>query len=203
MSEQHTGRTAGPRAPRFGRAEQELLTGGVVLAIALYLRLNLEAHVVGRRGVGFVDPDFWPSWLLNFIVVTAAVYLFQTWRRRAAAAEPSGVATVTERLAEPAGPSADSASPDDAPMAGNLGRLLLGFGLLWSYIFAMTRIGFLPSTLLFAVIFLVFVGERRPLVIVAIPVTIAGSVLFVFTRLLVVPLPRGTGFFLELSTFFY
>lgn len=203
MSEQHSGRTAGPRAPRFGRAEQELLTGGVVLAIAVYLRLNLDAHVVGRRGVGYVDPDFWPSWLLNVIIVTATVYLLQTWRRRAGAADPSGIATVAERVAGDDGASRATAIPDDAPMSGDLVRLLLGFALLWSYIFAMTRIGFVPSTFLFAMIFLIFVGERRPLIIVTIPVTIVAAILFVFTRLLVVPLPRGTGVFLELSIFFY
>lgn len=203
MSEHHTGRTAGPRAPRFGRAEQELLTGGIVLAVAVYLRLNLDTYIVGRRGAGYVDPDFWPSWLLNIIIATAAVYLFQTWRRRARGTESSGIATVAERVADPSGQDDASDSLHEVTVSGNLGRLLMGFLLLWGYIFAMTRIGFVPSTLLFSLAFLGFVGERRPLVLVTIPVTIVGAILFVFTRLLVVPLPRGTGFFLELSTFFY
>jgi putative tricarboxylic transport membrane protein len=200
VSEQHAGRTAGPRAPRFGRAEQELLTAVVLLLGALYLRLDIEGFVAGRRGAGFVDPDFWPGWLLNVIIASSAVYALQAWRKRSRSSDASDIATVSERI-----------SAQDEPVeglhqvavSGSIWRLLLGFVILWAYIYSMTRIGFVPSTLLFAVAFLLFVGERRPLVLTLIPLTIVGAILGVFTRLLVVPLPRGTGFFLELSTFFY
>jgi putative tricarboxylic transport membrane protein len=199
VSEQHAGRTAGPRAPRFGRAEQELLTAIVLLLGALYFRLNIEDFVTGRRGAGYVDPDFWPGWLLNVIILGSAVYALQAWRKRSESADASGIATVEERLAE----HEPVEGLHEVAVSGNIWRLLLGFGILWAYIYSMTRIGFLPSTLLFALVFLIFVGERRILVLTLIPLTIVGAILGVFTRLLVVPLPRGTGFFLELSTFFY
>jgi putative tricarboxylic transport membrane protein len=199
VSEQHAGRTAGPRAPRFGRAEQELLTALVLLLGAVYFRLNIADFVTGRRGAGFVDPDFWPGWLLNVIIVSSAIYAFQAWRKRSESADASGIATVEERLAK----DEPLEGLHEVAVTGSIWRLLLGFAILWAYIYSMTRIGFLPSTFLFALTFLLFVGERRPLVLVAIPVTIVAAILGVFTRLLVVPLPRGTGFFLELSTFFY
>ena len=199
MSEQHAGRTAGPRAPRFGRAEQELLTAIVLLLGALYFRINIADFVTGRRGAGYVDPDFWPGWLLNVIIVGSAVYAYQAWRKRSESADASGVATVEQRLAE----HEPVEGLHEVAVSGNIWRLLIGFGILWAYIYSMTRIGFLPSTLLFAIAFLLFVGERRILVLTLIPLTIVGAILGVFTRLLVVPLPRGTGFFLELSTYFY
>jgi putative tricarboxylic transport membrane protein len=199
VSEQHSGRTAGPRAPRFGRAEQELLTALVLLLGAIYFRLNIADFVTGRRGAGFVDPDFWPGWLLNVIIVSSGIYAFQAWRKRSESADASGIATVEQRLAE----HEPLEGLHEVAVTGSIWRLLLGFAILWAFIYSMTRIGFLPSTLLFALAFLLFVGERRPLVLVAIPVTIVAAILGVFTRLLVVPLPRGTGFFLELSTFFY
>jgi putative tricarboxylic transport membrane protein len=200
VSESHVGRTAGPRAPRFGRAEQELLTAGVLLVGSLYLRLNIDDFISGRRGAGFVDPDFWPGWLLNVIIVSSAVYTLQAWRRRSSSADPSGVATVSERVTPH-----DEASEGlhEVAVSGSLPRLLLGFAILWAYVYSMTRIGFVPSTFLFSLVFLRFVGERRPVMLAAIPVTILFAILGVFTRLLVVPLPRGSGIFLEFSTFFY
>ncbi len=200
MSEQHTGRTAGPRAPRFGRAEQEILTASVLLLGSLYFRLNMGDFVTGRRGAGYVDPDFWPGWLLNVIIVSSGFYLLQAWRKRSAGADPSGVASVAERVAPH---EKDVEGLHEVAVSGNLVRLVIGFGLLWAYIYSMTRVGFIPSTFLFSLLFLRFVGERRATVLIAIPVTIVFAILGVFTRLLVVPLPRGSGFFLEISTFFY
>ena len=200
MSGPHIGRTAGPRAPRFGRAEQELLTAAVLLVGSLYFRLNIEQFVTGRRGAGYVDPDFWPGWLLNVIIVSSAFYLLQSWRKRSSSSDPSGVATASERVAAH---EKEIEGLHEVAVSGSIVRLLAGFGILWAYVFSMTRIGFIPSTFLFSLVFLRFVGERRPLVLAAIPVTILVAILGVFTRLLVVPLPRGSGIFLEFSTFFY
>lgn len=200
MSEQHTGRTAGPRAPRFGRAEQEILTAVVLLLGSLYLRLNMGDFVTGRRGAGYVDPDFWPGWLLNVIIVSSAIYALQAWRKRSAGSDPSDVASVAERLAPQ---DTDSEGLHKVTVSGSIPRLVLGFALLWGYIYSMTRVGFIPSTFVFSLLFLRFVGERRAAVLAAVPVTIVFAILGVFTRLLVVPLPRGSGFFLEISTFFY
>ena len=201
MSDQSTGRTAGRNAPRFGRNEQELLTAIVLLGLFLYLRFNLADLVTGRRGAGFVDPDFWPGLLIDFIIVMLLVYGFQVYRRRAAGLDPSEIPDVSSRVAS----DDESASEalHEVAVSGNLLRLLLGFFLLWLYIFSLAKIGFVPSTFIFSLVFLRFVGEKRLLVLAAIPVTIVGSILVVFTRLLVVPLPRGSGFFLELSTRFY
>jgi hypothetical protein len=52
-------------------------------------------------------------------------------------------------------------------------------------------------------VFLLFVGERRWWIVTGFPVVLLGALLFTFTRLLVVPLPRGTGVFLQFSTYFY
>lgn len=203
MSESHVGRTAGPRAPRFGRAEQELVTAVVLLVGSLYLRLNITDFVTGRRGAGYVDPDFWPGWLLNVIIVSSALYTLQAWRKRSSATDASGVATASERVAAPGTAAPETKGLHEVAVSGSILKLVLGFVILWAYVYGMTRVGFVPSTFLFSLVFLRFVGERRPLMLAAIPVTILVAILGVFTRLLVVPLPRGNGIFLEFSTFFY
>lgn len=201
MSESQTGSDGNldvdrPR-PRFGRKPQEIVVATVLLLGFLYLRVQLVEHVRGRRGAAYLDPDFWPGWLLNVGIVLALVYLV--------------LAVIRARRQDPDPPAAPRRPVEDADedhhhdvaLSGNPVALAIGFLLLFGYIWGMTRIGFVPVTLLFAATFLFFVGERRWYVITGVPVVLLALMLYVFTRLLVVPLPRGRGVFVELSTYFY
>lgn len=216
---------------RFDRSRQEIMIAVVMLGVFVYLRLQIEDLVIGRRGAAFLDPDFWPGWLLNILILLAVIYLGQAIRRamRPPATEPPVESSVTAD-SEPAGMAGELAVDADAgagadaeplapaseqhkdpeaehvhetPARKNPLMLVVGFGLLFAFIWLMPRIGFIPSGLLFAVAFLLAVGERRWQIITSIPIVLMALVLYVFTRLLVVPLPRGRGFFLELSTYFY
>jgi putative tricarboxylic transport membrane protein len=203
MNERDHGRTR----PPFGRAEQEVVTAAVLLGVFAYLRYYLPVLIVGRRGGAYVDPDFWPGWLLNVALVFAAAYLVQSvrtvLRERAAA---NGAAARARTLARPAAPGEaedEHTGLHEVALSGNLLKLTVGFALLWAYIFSLSIIGFVPSTAAFSVAFLLFLGERRPVAVVGFPVALLAVLLYVFTRLLVVPLPRGVGPFLEFSTYFY
>lgn len=192
-----TGTEHSERPARFGRAKQEIVVAAVMLIGFLYLRIRIVEHVRGRRGAAYLDPDFWPGWLLNVGIVLALAYLVLAVMRAR-----------RHEVDAPAAPRAPVADADedhhhDVALSGNPVALLIGFLLLFGYIWGMTRIGFVPATLLFSAAFLVFVGERRWYVITGFPVVLLGLMLYVFTRLLVVPLPRGRGFFVDVSTFFY
>lgn len=206
MSEQRTGQDgtdldAGPPPGRFGRKKQEIVVAAVILLGFLYLRINLVEHVRGRRGAAYLDPDFWPGLLLNAGIVLALVYLVLAVIR-ARRPDPD-LPAVPKKPVEDAAVAEEEDHHHDVALSGNPVALALGFLLLFGYIWSMTRIGFVPSTLLFSAGFLAFVGERRWYVITGFPVVLLGLMLYVFTRLLVVPLPRGRGFFVELSTYFY
>lgn len=203
MSEQRTGSDGthqgdGQPPSRFGRKKQEIVVAAVLLIGFLYLRINLVEHVRGRRGAAYLDPDFWPGWLLNVGILLALVYLVLAVMRLRRAGDPDLPAAPRKPVED-----AEEDHHHDVKLSGNPVALLIGFLLLFGYIWGMTRIGFVPATLLFSAAFLFFVGERRWYVISAVPVVLLGLMLYVFTRLLVVPLPRGRGFFVELSTFFY
>jgi len=213
---------------RFDRPRQEILIGLVMLGLFVFLRLQLTDLVRGRRGAAFLDPDFWPGWLLNLLIVLVVIYLVQAIMRvvRAPAVEPEAKPPATAGT-EPAGMAGElaadaDASADAAPLEPgaegpkepeepeadtaqpkNPAMLLAGFGLIFAFIWLMPRIGFIPSGLLFAVAFLLAVGERRVRIVATIPVVLMALILYVFTRLLVVPLPRGQGVFLQFSTYFY
>ncbi|MFA9444870.1 tripartite tricarboxylate transporter TctB family protein [Egicoccus sp. AB-alg6-2] len=203
-TEAHTPASGDAHRPRFGRARQEIVVAAVLLLGFVYLRLQLHVLIRGRRGAAYLDPDFWPSWLLNVGIVLALLYLvLSIVRERRGAPDPD---VAPKPPADPTATGVDAPAEDhhhDVAMSGNPLALAVGFLLLFAYIWGMTRIGFVPATVAFAVAFLVFVGERRWYVITAFPVILLAGLLYVFTRLLVVPLPRGRGFFIELSTYFY
>ena len=215
------------RGRRFGRPHQEILMGAVMLAVFIYMRIQLDGLVQGRRGAAYLDPDFWPGWLLNILILLVLIYLVQSIVRAvrspqvavtaqtlaedgepaAVADEPTADADGEAPAPAPAQPQEEGPSEDDATSAStarkNLVALMTGFALIFALIFLMPRLGFVPSAVLFAVAFLLTVGERRWYIIALVPTGLLALILYVFTRLLVVPLPRGQGVFLEFSTFFY
>jgi hypothetical protein len=212
------------RRPRFGKAQQEIVVAAVLLVTFIYLRVQIDDQIRGRRGGAYIDPDFWPGWLLAVAILLSAIYLVQSivrarrWphepeaappkppkpRPRSAESEPAGAAGELTEDVEAPPPGEDAETHLHAvAISGNTLKLFTGFLLLWGYIYAMRPIGFIPATFLFSLVFLLFVGERRWWVVTGFPVVLLGALLFTFTRLLVVPLPRGTGVFLQFSTHFY
>lgn len=134
----------------------------------------------------------------------------------AARAEPS-VTTAEPSAASTGGDTAVSAEPDAEPHAGaaaatppaevantgGVGKLLGGIAVLAAFIYLLGPIGFVPAGFLFSVAFMLLVGERRWWVLLLFPVVALTVLLGIFTQLLVVSLPRGTGIFIDLSTYFY
>lgn len=203
---------------RQARPYREVPVAVVLLVTFVYLRLNLDDHVRGRRGRTFIEPEFWPGLLLTFGVVLSVVYLVLTILRARGAVSDHGVGLVAraEETAEQSSATIDETGggpPDTVETAPPTTkappqrRNLLGLGgaaaLLFAYIWFMPTLGFVPISLVFCVAFLLLVGERRWWLLVALPLAVVAFVLGIFTRLLVVPLPRGSGFFLELSTYLY
>ena len=80
----------------------------------------------------------------------------------------------------------------EAP-AGAGGRLRIGATLAGLVLYALgfERLGFLVSTAMFVALLLVFYGERRWPVVLAVAVGAAGATYAVFARWLGVPLPPG------------
>jgi hypothetical protein len=203
---------ASSRRPNFGKTRQEGVVAAVMLAVFTYFRVNLNDFIAGRRGGAYVDPDFWPGWLLNVAILFSVLYLVKMLRlalqERSAGAAPrtatrANEAPPVQTTAATTGDGDEEEHVHEVAVSGNLVKLLVGFLLLWAYIYVMRFVGFVPSTAVFSVAFLLFVGERRWPVVVGFPVALVGVLLYTLTRLLVVPPPRGSGFFLELSTYFY
>lgn len=171
----------------------------VVLFVAfLILRARIDVFVPGGRGRTFIESDAWPGAILTAAVVLSAAYVVQTVRRARGAEALMPEATLVGPTAEEA-----PALQVDTGNGHQPRQLAAGFALLLGYIWVMPTIGFVPATVLFCVALPLLLGERRWWLIVGIPAAVTTLVLMIFTRLLVVPLPRGRGIFLELSTYLY
>lgn len=182
------------------RPYREVVLAGLLVLVFGNFWLRLDTYISGRRGQALLDPDFWPALLVAVATLLSLAYLAlaiaDVVRVRRGAAE--GVDD-SDR------PSPSLSDPDarDVPTLARRLRALAAFVLLALYIYLMPTTGFVPVTLLFTVAFLLLLGERRWWFLIVLPVGVVTVVVLAFTRLLVVPLPRGVDFFLELSTYLY
>jgi small-conductance mechanosensitive channel len=202
-----------PAGRRWHTGHEEIVVAALFLVGMVFFRFRLDSFVIGREG-SFAGPTFWPGVLLSIGIVLSAAYLVLAiiWSRR----QGAEAASVPERSTAPTGagggaaatgaePPAAAATAPEAEEAreGSVLKLVVGFVLLAAYIYLLAPIGFVPSTLLFSVGFLLLAGERRWYLLAGFPVVAVTVLLGVFTQLLTVSLPRGTGVFLTLSTYLY
>jgi Tripartite tricarboxylate transporter TctB family len=121
------------------------------------------------------------SWPRAIIVLMALIALLQYAGRR------------PRPLREPQAPT---------PSSG-ISRSAAALLLPLAYVFLLPRTGFHLTTLVFVLIYLLLLGERRPAALVGVPLGILAAVVLVFTKLFYVALPTGNwpGFY-ELSNAF-
>jgi hypothetical protein len=177
----------------------------------------------------FVSPAVWPGWVLLIGVVLSAFLVYNAYvglRKKngdeveEAETEATSVEDAYERemalrakyqkegkilsvreleaLAE----EQIKATAEKAT-SKELLRLFLVLVVTFIYLYLIRTMGFITSTLIFSYVYLLLLKEKRPLVLAIAPVALVAVIWFVFTRLLVVPLPRGTGFFMLISNLFY
>lgn len=215
------------RYPQAGRrwhqGWEEVIVAAVLLVGAIFFRVRIDAFVLGREG-SYLGPDFWPATLLTIGIVLSAIYLVLaviSARRQSAEREveespaaPAEAPAAAERPAAPIGGAtavsarqeADAGAttaPAEVANTGSVAKLIGGFLLLAAFIYLLGPIGFVPASFLFSVGFMLLVGERRWWVLLLFPVIAITVLLGIFTQLLVVSLPRGTGIFIDLSTYLY
>ncbi len=87
-------------------------------------------------------------------------------------------------------PDPASAAPPRPPLTPIVrARIFGGMALLAAYVGLMGVIGFDVATVLYVAATLALLGERRPLVLVVLPVAFGGVVVYAFRQLVTVPVP--------------
>ncbi|MDZ4163679.1 MAG: tripartite tricarboxylate transporter TctB family protein [Smithellaceae bacterium] len=170
------------------KKDEIVANGVVVLFFSFMLVHSFSMH--GVRRFGDMGSEFWPVMILSGGVLLSLALLISSIRKNlrekaqgVAAAPPSTEAQLTLRSGRK--------------------KYWLSVICLLTYIIVMPWIGFLISTFLFVLAFILALEERRKLVLALSPALVTALMVLVFGRFLGLPLPRGGEFFAALSRFIY
>jgi putative tricarboxylic transport membrane protein len=165
----------------------------IVLPLGLLVAaLILPGHVLENPGMmagmpGALGPTAWPTAALAGLGACAALWLvlevltfFRSGGRAAFVAAPA----------------------EDQDAHDNL-RAILGLALTVLYGIAIPTIGFPLATLLFVIAWSALGGVRRPVVLASVSLIGTVALLYVFVRLALMPLNRGSGIFDQLTVGLY
>jgi putative tricarboxylic transport membrane protein len=150
--------------------------------------LTQTFELMGQGRAGEVGSGFWPLLSLATATALSAVWLVRTLaayarEKHRAVSEPSAEAIGGAR--------------------GRRRKVALSLACLLGYIVLMPWIGFILSTMLFTLTFILALEERRKKVLVISPVLITAAIIVVFAKFITIPLPKGVGIFAAFSRFFY
>jgi hypothetical protein len=148
------------------RAAATLL--GIALALALLLASRGLDTVAAPGQLG---PAFWPRLVLAGLVLAC-------------------LAKAVEEVLQSVRYPRDAAAP---PLAR--GRLAAAIALIVLYALLTPVLGFAASTAVFIAVFLALCGARGPLVLAVNAVTGTVALLYLFVKLVYLPLPKGAGAF--------
>ncbi len=162
--------------------KSEVIISAVCAAGALYL--FFETKTFGTLGVygAKLGPDVWPKLILVSIMALSAGLAYTTIRD-----------VLKGKIPE---------SRKIKFSADNV-RFIAATTLIAAYLGLLPVIGFLVLTPVMMIGFMYLLGERSKAWIFSIPFVLTLGIVLVFTKLMYVPLPRGTGFFLKISHLLY
>jgi putative tricarboxylic transport membrane protein len=162
--------------------------GGVLVSAALLLDTRGLDHVA--RG-GQLGPGFWPRLVLAGLGLSCLMQGVAEWRRRRAAGPVEPAMLDTQALA--------------AERLPELSRhkLAAAIGLIILYVLATPAVGFALATVAFVAAFMYLCGTRSVAVLAA--NTAVGTILllYLFIKLVYLPLPKGEGPFEAVSLALY
>jgi len=146
---------------------------GVIVAIALFLATRGLDDVAGAEQLG---PGFWPRLVLIGLGLACAAKLGENLRRA---------------------PPNDRAAGDRASRLSDVrrGTLVLAIATIELYVALAPWLGFALVTVAFVAAFMVLAGARSLASVTAAAVVGTTGLLYVFVKLVYLPLPKGDGVF--------
>jgi putative tricarboxylic transport membrane protein len=167
--------------------KSEIILSAVCLAFFSFMFYEaLELRGVGRYGE--VGSGFWPLLSLGFAVLLSAAWLVINLGKFSRGKQETK----------------EKPEPENAAEVWNR-RKKVGLSLvcLLCYVVIIPWIGFILSTVLFILAFVLALDERRKAVLIVSPPLITVVIILVFAKFITIPLPKGVGIFAEFSRLFY
>jgi 4-amino-4-deoxy-L-arabinose transferase-like glycosyltransferase len=159
----------------------EIIISAVVFLGSLYLYFE-STKFQGHEVYGKLGPAYWPKFLLICMMVLSVLVAVDAFRER-----KKGDPGVKEALKF---------------NSGKL-RFLLAIGFIVAYFILMKIFGFIALTPIFLLAFMYLLGEKKKIWMLIIAFGMTALIVWVFTKAMYVPLPRGVGIFLDFSHIFY
>jgi putative tricarboxylic transport membrane protein len=165
----------------------EVALSAVCVAFFSFMLTQAYAlHGVGRFGE--VGSGFWPLLSLAASTLLSVIWLISN----------------VLKYARQQGKSTEDSTPEDNAAAWSRRRKVgLSLACLLVYIVALPWIGFIVSSVLFILAFVLVLDERRKSVLIISPVLIPAVIIIVFGKFITMPLPKGVGVFAAFSRLFY
>jgi len=154
----------------------------LIFGVALYL-FFLGGRLDETTLPGELGPYFWPRAILILLMVSCGIKSLEILAPRKEA-ETSGEAGVS------------------LPPVHIL-KLVALIAMVIGVVLAMDKIGFLLSNFLFLLLFLFLTGLRRKFLLLLIPAGGTVALLYLFVKVVYLPLPKGIWFFEDFTLFFY
>ncbi|MBU2235144.1 MAG: tripartite tricarboxylate transporter TctB family protein [Proteobacteria bacterium] len=129
-----------------------------------------------------MGPAFWPRFILGCLIILSGIVSVGTIRK-IAKEKAWGESLMT--------------------MDRGRVRFFAAIGLIVAYLFLLKITGFIITTPLFMIAFMLLLGEKSKGWILGVSVVMTGIIVVLFTKAMYVPLPRGVWLFREFSLLFF
>jgi len=167
---------------RVGATASSLKGPGLIFSMALYFYF-LAGRIQDVPISGQLGPAFWPKTILILLMVSCGI---------------KAVETILEK-GRKTGVSYGSSQPKDL----NIVRLIAMIACIMGIVWAMEILGFLLATFLFFLVFTRIAGWRRIASLLITSSLGTVGVLYLFVKVVYLPLPKGQWFFNDLTIFLY
>jgi len=167
----------------------EIIANFVIIAFFIFMLIHsLKLHQIRRFGE--VGSGFWPILILSTASLLSIILL---------------VSTLIKYLNEKKKTSVEVSVSKEALVDRKSRRkkFVLSVILLFIYVVIMPWIGFVLSTLIYLLAFIIALEERRKYVLAISPILVTALIVIIFTKFIVIPFPRGVGIFAAFSRLIY
>jgi putative tricarboxylic transport membrane protein len=167
----------------------EIIVNLVIIAFFIFMLINsLKLHEIRRFGE--VGSGFWPILILSTATLLSIILL---------------VSTLIKYLNEKKKASVEASISKEAlvDLKSRRRKFASSVILLLIYVIIMPWIGFVLSTLIYVLAFILALEERRKYVLIISPVLVTALIVIIFAKFIVIPFPRGVGIFAAFSRLIY
>lgn len=167
----------------------EIIANVVIIVFFIFMLINsFKLHEIRRFGE--TGSGFWPMLTLSTATLLSIILL---------------VSNIRNHIRKKKIGAAEASLPTEVKIDLKTRRrkYALSVILLLIYIMIMPWIGFVLSTLLYVLAFILALEERRKYVLAISPILVTALIVIIFTKFIVIPFPRGVGIFAAFSRLIY